>query len=131
VAPVTGVLRCLSCGEDRVAVSEDTAVASADRLIARSHHIAGGQMNTDDPIRVHDIRKDDPAIVRAEAKRQFNFSLAVVVITAIGSLAAVATLPIKTWENGYTGALVSTAPAEPSKLARDDRGHGRAAGNDR
>ena len=40
-------------------------------------------------------------VTRVEAQRHFNFSLAVVIVTTIGILAAVASMPMASWEEGY------------------------------
>ena len=60
-------------------------------------------MNVNDPIRMNDLGSHIAAtsISRAEAERQFKFSFALVIILTLGTLAAVAALPISGWENGY------------------------------
>ena len=60
-------------------------------------------MNTNDPIRMSDIRQRTVAssITRNEAERQFKFSFALVIVLTLATLAAVATLPMTGWENGY------------------------------
>ena len=63
----------------------------------------GTVMSVNDPIRISDIGSQTAAtsISRAEAERQFRFSFALVIILTLGTLAAVATLPISSWESGY------------------------------
>ena len=59
-------------------------------------------MSVDDPIRINEIGSQTAtSISRAEAERQFRFSFALVIILTLGTLAAVATLPISGWESGY------------------------------
>jgi hypothetical protein len=60
-------------------------------------------MNVNDPIRINDIgtRTAATSISRAEAERQFRFSFALVIILTLGTLAAVAALPMSGWEAGY------------------------------
>lgn len=60
-------------------------------------------MNTNDPIRMSDIRERTVAssITRTEAERQFKFSFALVIVLTLATLAAVATLPMSGWESGY------------------------------
>lgn len=60
-------------------------------------------MNTTDPIRISDIRTRAAAssISRADAERQFRFSLGLVVILTLATLTAIATVPMSGWENGY------------------------------
>ncbi len=60
-------------------------------------------MNVNDPIRMNDLGAHAAAssISRAEAERQFKFSFALVIILTLGTLAAVATLPMSGWETGY------------------------------
>ena len=40
-------------------------------------------------------------VTRVEAQRHFNLSLAVVIVITIGILAAVASMPMASWEEGY------------------------------
>jgi hypothetical protein len=61
-------------------------------------------MNTNDPIRMSDLRKTRAvaaAMPRIDAERQFKFSFALVIVLTLGTLTAIATTPMTGWENGY------------------------------
>jgi hypothetical protein len=73
---------------------------------------------TIEPIRLSDIRKgSDAAISRMEAERQFRFSFALVIILVIGTLAATATLPLGSWDDGY-GTMSATMRVADNEGAR-------------
>jgi hypothetical protein len=67
-------------------------------------------MNTTHPIHLRDIRTASVrAISRAEAERQFKFSLALVILFVVGTLIAVSALPVSGWNNGYGTTAVQLA----------------------
>ena len=56
----------------------------------------GRKILSSDPIRLSDLRESQPtapSVSRHEAKRQFNFSFALVVILTLGTLAAAVIVP--------------------------------------
>jgi hypothetical protein len=67
-------------------------------------------MNTSCPIHLRDIRTGAVrAMGRAEAERQFKFSLALVILFVVGTLMVASGLPVSGWDNGYGTTAVQLA----------------------
>jgi hypothetical protein len=66
-------------------------------------------MSKSDPILLREISGSVPAISRADAKRQFRFSFALVILFVVGTLIAVSALPIGGGDNGYGTTAIQLA----------------------